>query len=189
MASTITLQVSFTSLVGGKSTEGLTLLHQQGLLTEEILKACASFLGASRMESLDYFIQEAFPGYEELASTEANKGNYSGDEDALPELEGYLEYDGSLKWWLGVVPPAILIEALKLEYYPIQVLEGGTFSTLQPEVMFDYLEVLEALKGMVESYDQPRVEEEIEGVITALDELTDSDLKPRDYTWWRPCKP
>lgn len=184
MASSITLTISFTSLVGGKRAEGINILHQQGLLTESLLLTVAPYLGVEGLMGLDEFVKESFPIVEELEGSLP----YSGD-DNLPELEGYLEYDATLEWWLGVVPPAILIEALKLEYYPIQVLEGGTFSTLQPEVMFDYLEVLEALKGMVEGYDQPQVEEEIEGVITALDELTDSDLKPRDYTWWRPCKP
>lgn len=183
MASSITLTISFTSLVGGKRAEGINILHQQGLLTESLLLTVAPYLGVEGLMGLDEFVKESFPIVEELEGSLP----YSGDETALPELEGYIEYDATLEWWLGTVPSIMLIQAIKPEYYPIQVMEGGTYNSLQPEVLFDYLEVLEALKGLVDKYDQPRVEEEIEGVMERLESLTEADLGGGSVRWpWKP---
>lgn len=158
MSSFITLTVSVSSFVQAKGVDALSTLHREGKVTEQMLKALACYLGSNGLMTLDSFIRDAFPIVDSLWEEQDGKNNWDG-EGPFPELEGEIELSESVEWWLGLVSPGALLEAIKDSYYPYGFHTPNLAESIPEEQLWNYLEFLEGLKKLVDKYDVPSIEE------------------------------
>jgi hypothetical protein len=166
--SLITSSVSLTSLISRYGTEGLSILHREGKVTEEMLIQLAPWLGTIGLENLDMFIQDAFPIVDSILWKEQNQlGNFQGN-NQFPNLEGEIEYTADLHWWFGILSSNQILDFIKEEYNAFAFYTSQCYLEIDECYYKDYLEVLTELLNLVEVYDKPSIEEEMEGLLDKM---------------------
>lgn len=179
--SLITASVSISNFIKVGGQESLSSLHRENMLSENMLRGLASWLGSSQLGNLDCFIQEAFPFVWDLYEEEEAKGNWGGDSNTFPELEGEYETYGDLSFWLGLLSPEDIISKIKEMTYPEQVLMRNLYNSMDDRFYEDYLEVLMGLLDLVSPLDKPSIEEEIECL---LDKMEANEQPREGKGWW-----
>lgn len=180
----VTLTISLVSVLSIKPMEVLEILHREGEVTEEMLTELAPFLGANRLSNLDYFTRNAFPIVDDVLWVQENdKENYDG-EGNCPHFEGEFTYDASLGWWIGVVPPSLLLEEISSWEYPEECTRCFMHRDIQDEFLWDYLEVLEGVIKVTRDYHKDLIQAEIEEVEERLQYIEDKCVNPPTRSWW-----
>lgn len=180
----VTLTISLSSILSIKPMEILEILHREGKVTEKMIIKLAPFLGANGLNALDYFIRDAFPIVDNVLWVQENdKGNYRG-EGECPHFEGEFTYEAPLTWWIGTVPPSVLLEEITTWEYPEECTQCLMHRDLQDEALWNYLEVLEGVIKVTRDYHKNLVQEEITEVEERLQAVEDFRSNPPTRSWW-----